>query len=82
MARVNVSVVDNNNVTLRVVPPASNIIELNRGIVGPQGPSGESNIGGYPINIATAPQDYNALMFVSGAWTNVPQTEITDGGNF
>lgn len=81
MARVNVAVIDNNNVNLRVVPPASNIIELNRGIVGPQGAPGESNIGGYPINISAA-QNYDALMFVSGEWVNIPQTEITDGGNF
>lgn len=82
MARVNVAVIDSNNVNLQVTPTPNNVIELNRGIVGPPGAPGESNIGGYPINIATAPQNYDALMFLSGAWTNVPQTEITDGGNF
>jgi hypothetical protein len=81
MARLSVQVEDSNNIVARVVPTPNNVIELNRGIVGPVGPSGESNIGGYPILI-TGAQDYDALMWVDGEWINVPQTEITDGGNF
>jgi hypothetical protein len=81
MARLSVQVEDSNNIVARVVPTPNNVIELNRGIVGPVGPSGESNIGGYPISISFA-QDYDALMWVDGEWINVPQTEITDGGNF
>ena len=81
MARLSVQVEDSNNIVARVVPTPDNVIQLNRGIVGPVGPSGESNIGGYPILI-TGAQDYDALMWVDGEWINVPQTEITDGGNF
>lgn len=88
---VNVQVQDPNNLKVVVQNPASinavvtplpnNVVTLNRGIVGPVGPSGESNIGGYPIQI-TGAQNYDALMWLSGTWVNVPQTEITDGGNF
>jgi len=88
---VNVQVEDSNNLKVVVQNPASinavvtqlpnNVIQLNRGIVGPVGPSGESNIGGYPIQI-TGAQNYDALMWLDGEWINVPQTEITDGGNF
>lgn len=81
MAQISVQVQDSNNIVARVVPTPDNVIQLNRGIVGPVGPSGESNIGGYPISI-TGAQDYDALMWVDGEWINVPQTEITDGGNF
>jgi hypothetical protein len=40
-----------------------------------------SNIGGYPVNVAS-PQNYDALMFLNNQWANIPQTEISDGGNF
>ena len=40
-----------------------------------------NTIGGYPINIISA-SNFDALMFVDDEWTNIPQTEITDGGNF
>lgn len=78
MATLNVSVQDANNLTVQVNPPVRQTIQINRGVAGPAGPN---EIGGYPINLTT-PQDYDALMFVSNKWTNVPQTEITDGGNF
>jgi hypothetical protein len=88
---VNVQVQDPNNLKLVVQNPASinavvtqlpnNVIQLNRGIVGPVGPSGESNIGGYPIVISDA-NNRDVLMWMDGDWINVPQTEITDGGNF
>lgn len=88
MANITVEVVNQNNVSIGVVPPVTNTINLtppptqtiaiNRGIVGPPGPN---EIGGYPINVTT-PQPYDALMFVSNNWTNIPQTEIADGGNF
>jgi hypothetical protein len=81
MAQISVQVQDSNNITALVVPTPDNVIQLNRGIVGPVGPSGESNIGGYPIFISGV-ADYDALMWVDGEWINVPQTEITDGGNF
>lgn len=88
---VNVQVQDPNNLKVVVQNPAAinavvtplpnNVISLNRGIVGPVGPSGESNIGGYPISI-TGAQNRDVLMWMSGEWVNVPQLEITDGGNF
>ena len=81
MAQISVAVQNSNNIVASVVPTPNNVIQLNRGIVGPVGPSGESNIGGYPISIVGA-HNYDALMWINGEWTNVPQTEITDGGNF
>lgn len=67
-----------NELTVQVVPVATQTIQINRGVQGPPGPN---EIGGYPINLTT-PQNYDALMFVSNEWTNIPQTEIADGGNF
>jgi hypothetical protein len=54
-------------------------VQINRGV---QGPSGSDNIGGYPVVLDGNPNNYDALMFVTGEWTNIPQTEISDGGNF
>lgn len=81
MPNIAVQVQDANNITANITPLPSNVIALNRGIVGPPGPSGESNIGGYPIDLGLC-HNYDALMWLDGKWTNVPQTEITDGGNF
>lgn len=78
MATLNVNVQDANNLTVQVTPPVRQTIQISRGVVGPPGPN---QIGGYPINISGA-QNYDALMFVSNQWTNIPQTEIADGGNF
>jgi hypothetical protein len=92
MANISVNVVNQNNVsievappiqnTINLTPPATQIISIDRGLIGPPGVPGESNIGGYPIALGGAPQNFDALMFVSGSWTNIPQTEIADGGNF
>ena len=81
MSRMSVSVTDNQNVNVQVTPVARTEITINRGMVGPAGPN---QIGGYPISLMGAPANYDALMFSSGlsAWTNIPQTEIADGGNF
>ena len=78
MANLNVNVTDGNNLRVEVTPVPLQTIQINRGVAGTPGPN---DIGGYPINITT-PQNYDALMFVSNEWTNVPQTEIADGGNF
>ena len=67
-----------NNLNVEVTPTATQVIQINRGVKGDPGPN---DIGGYPINLNT-PQNYDALMFVSNEWTNIPQTQITDGGNF
>lgn len=87
-SNTNVNVQDANNVQVNVAPAArvnlevtpvpTQIIQLNRGVVGPPGPN---EIGGYPISVSS-PSNYDALMFVDNEWTNVPQVEITDGGNF
>jgi hypothetical protein len=83
MATLSVQVQDANNIIATVVPTPNNIIQLNRGIVGPPGPPGPAtnDIGGYPVSITSA-QNYDALMWLEGEWVNIPQTEITDGGNF
>jgi len=86
-----VNVLDGNNITaaiqsgseinVQVTPQARQVVNINRGAAGPAGPPGPNTIGGYPISIAAA-ANYDALMFVSNQWVNVPQTEIADGGNF
>lgn len=83
-----VTVQDSNNIQLNVNPPtsvrvavtpvANQIVQINRGV---QGKSGNNDIGGYPVNIVGV-QNYDALMFLDSEWTNIPQTEISDGGNF
>lgn len=73
-----------NELTVQVVPTATQTIQINRGVQGPQGPAGPpgpNTIGGYPINITSA-QQYDVLMFGVNQWVNTPQTEIADGGNF
>lgn len=87
-SNTNVNVQDANNiqvtvapaarVNLEVTPTPTQVIQINRGIAGPPGPN---DIGGYPINVSGL-NNYDALMFLNNEWTNVPQTEIADGGNF
>lgn len=49
---------------------------------GIQGPPGPASIGGLAIALANpAPGDMLTLG-ADNKWTNVPKTEITDGGNF
>jgi hypothetical protein len=66
------------DITLKVVPPPNQIIQINRGV---SGGNGNNNIGGYPVNITNIQQN-DALMWRSNFWVNVNQLEITDGGNF
>lgn len=71
---------------VQVTPVATQTIAINRGLIGPSGPPGPpgpNTIGGYGINI-TGVQNYDALMFrtTTNEWMNVPQEEISDGGNF
>lgn len=66
------------SVNVEVTPVPATTIQISRGMTGPAGPN---SIGGYPIAVSS-PQNYDALMFNAGAWTNIPQTEIADGGNF
>lgn len=85
MPNLKVNVIDQNNVNIAVTPQPNQVITIDRGVVGPPGPPGPpgpNNIGGYPVALTGTPQNYDALMFVTGNWTNIPQTEIADGGNF
>ena len=81
MANINVSTTSGNTVQVKVTPLPDQIVQINRGVQGPQGPAGASTIGGYPA-VITNPQNLDALMFQSNTWVNIPQTEISDGGNF
>jgi hypothetical protein len=78
MANITVRNQGGNTLNVEVTPPATQVIQVNRGVAGPPGPNA---IGGYPINIQNATQ-YDVLMFGVNEWVNTPQTEIADGGNF
>lgn len=75
---ISASIQSGAEINVTVVPQARQNISINRGVAGPPGPNA---IGGYPINV-NLPSNYDALMFLDNEWTNVPQVEITDGGNF
>ena len=81
MANINVSTTSGNTVQVKVTPVPNQVVQINRGVQGPAGPAGSSDIGGYPTVITSA-HNYDALMFLNNAWVNIPQTEISDGGNF
>lgn len=76
--QTSVNVTSTSNLLVEVTPTPRQVINLDMGRSGPAGPNA---IGGYPIAI-TGAQNYDALMFVSNQWVNIPQTEIADGGNF
>lgn len=76
--QTDVTVGRNTSLNVEVTPTPTTTIQISRGMTGPAGPN---NIGGYPITI-TGAQNYDALMFVSNEWVNIPQLEIADGGNF
>ena len=80
---IDLSVTPAPQVKVEVVPPAQQTINISRGVSGPPGPAGPNTIGGYGFNISGL-TDLNALMFrtTTNQWTNVPQEEISDGGNF
>lgn len=75
--------VDAQNVIVDVTPVPRIDITIDRGIAGPPGPPGppSDTIGGYPVSI-TGAANYDALMWLTGEWVNIPQVQITDGGNF
>jgi hypothetical protein len=73
-----VVVKDSNNIKLNVTPTPNQVVQINRGVAGPPGPSA---IGGYPIVVSDIKKD-DVLMFGVNEWVNTPQTEIADGGNF
>lgn len=80
---IDISLTPQQPLTVQVTPVATQTIAINRGLIGPAGPPGPNTIGGYGINI-TSVQNYDALMFrtTTNTWQNVPQEEISDGGNF
>ena len=62
-----------------VVDENNNIVEVvTRGA---QGPSGSNDIGGYPVVMSNI-QPRDVVMFGANQWNNIPQTEISDGGNY
>jgi hypothetical protein len=81
MANLNVSTTSGNTVQVKVTPVPNQVVQVMRGVQGPVGPAGSSDIGGYPA-VITSPQNFDALMFSNNTWVNIPQTEISDGGNF
>jgi hypothetical protein len=78
MAGINVNVQNQNNINLEVVPTPTQIVQINRGVAGRDG---GDFIGGYPV-VMSSIQPRDVVMFGSGEWNNVNQTEISDGGNF
>jgi hypothetical protein len=75
---ITANIVGGNNINLGVVPTPTQIVQINRGVAGP---SGNDNIGGYPV-VISSPQNYDVIAFYGNQWINNPQTEITDGGNY
>lgn len=75
---LSVNVQGGNNINLEVIPTPTQIVQINRGVAGRDG---GDFIGGYPV-VMSSIQPRDVVMFGSGEWNNVNQTEISDGGNF
>lgn len=75
---LSVNVSNGNNINLEVIPTPTQVIQINRGIAGRDG---GDFIGGYPVVVSDV-QPRDVVMFGINQWNNVPQTEISDGGNF
>jgi hypothetical protein len=56
-------------------------VQGNTGPQGEQGIPGPNTIGGYGFTFSTL-KTGDLLQFSTSSWTNVPQSEVTDGGNF
>lgn len=54
---------------------------VNTGIVGEQGPPGESGIAGYAVNLSSL-KSGDLIVFDGVAFVNENKTEISDGGSF
>ena len=50
-------------------------------VAGKQGPPGVTAIGDKGFQIENL-QDYDMLRYFNQKWRNIPQTVVTDGGNF
>ena len=68
-----------NQGTVLVDVPSSNIIYA--GVPGPRGPSGASTIAGTEITINSLSVN-DLLSFNGNNWTNLPASNVGDGGNF
>lgn len=67
--------------TIDAAPPQ--IVEVvASGPQGPPGPSGNSDIGGYPTSGISSPINGDVLGFNGSAWYNRAQETLSDGGNF
>ena len=75
---LSVNVTTGNNINLEVIPTPTQIVQINRGVAGRDG---GDYIGGYPV-VMSSIQPRDVVMFGTGQWNNVNQTEISDGGNF
>ena len=75
---LSVNVTTGNNINLEVIPTPTQVVQINRGVAGRDG---GDYIGGYPVVMADI-QPRDVVMFGVNQWNNVPQTEISDGGNF
>lgn len=78
MANITVTSASGNNVNVAVTPVPKQTIQINKGVQGSPGPN---QIAGYPIVMSNI-QQKDVVMFGVNQWNNVPQTEISDGGNF
>lgn len=72
------------NTVVVVEPQQPQIVEVVA--VGPQGPMGPpsnnaTSIVGYPVSLISGQPD-DLLSFTGAEWTNKPQINLTDGGNF
>lgn len=52
-----------------------------QGPPGPPGLNGDGNLAGHPV-LVTDLSAGDMLRYSGAAWTNVPQTDVVDGGNF
>jgi hypothetical protein len=75
---LSVNVTTGNNINLEVIPTPTQVVQINRGVAGRDG---GDYIGGYPV-VMSSIQPRDVVMFGTGQWNNVNQTEISDGGNF
>ena len=57
------------------------VLATSQGPAGPQGPPGNSNVGGYPIDVEEL-RSGDVLIFSGVAWVNENKVTLTDGGNF
>ena len=64
-----------------IVDKPSNGIIVVSGLPGPMGPSGGATIGVHSIVVSGVAAN-DLLAFNGSNWTNLPQEQLTEGGNF